>query len=88
MLFECDPEKEALNLKKHGVDFSTVGAAFADPRRVLAADRKHSANESRWFCIGKDGRGVLTASFTLREGTVRIISAGYWRKGRKIYENQ
>lgn len=88
MVFECDPEKEAINLFKHGVDFTTVGSAFSDPCRVIALDRKHSVQESRWQCIGHDGHGILTFTFTLRAGTVRVINAGYWRKGRKIYEKK
>jgi uncharacterized protein len=30
----------------------------------------------------------LTVRFTYREGVVRIIGAGYWRKGRRIYERE
>jgi hypothetical protein len=29
---------------------------------------------------------VMTVRFIVREGKVRIIGAGYWREGRKIYE--
>jgi hypothetical protein len=28
----------------------------------------------------------LTVRFTYRSGVIRIIGAGYWRKGKKIYE--
>jgi uncharacterized protein len=28
---------------------------------------------------------VMTVRFTWREQRIRIIGAGYWRKGRKIY---
>jgi hypothetical protein len=28
----------------------------------------------------------VTVRFTYREGVIRIYGAGYWRKGRKIYE--
>jgi hypothetical protein len=28
----------------------------------------------------------VTVRFTLREGVIRIYGAGYWRKGKKIYE--
>ena len=32
--------------------------------------------------------GIITVRFTYREGKVRIFGAGYWRKGRKRYEQQ
>jgi len=31
MVFECDPDMEKSNVAKHGVDFTTVPAAFNDP---------------------------------------------------------
>jgi hypothetical protein len=30
----------------------------------------------------------MTVRFTWRAGRIRIIGAGYWRKGKKIYEQQ
>jgi uncharacterized DUF497 family protein len=32
--------------------------------------------------------GVLTVRFTYRETVIRIIGAGYWRKGKAIYEDK
>ncbi|GHU08368.1 hypothetical protein FACS189431_4490 [Alphaproteobacteria bacterium] len=32
------------------------------------------------------GRGIATVRFTIRKGNIRIIGAGYWRKGNRIYE--
>lgn len=32
--------------------------------------------------------GVLTVRFTYRQHRIRIIGAGYWRKGRAVYEAQ
>lgn len=61
---------------------------FADPRRVIAEDRGHSEHERRYYCFGEVGGGVMTVRFTWREGVIRIIGAGYWRKGRKIYEEE
>lgn len=34
------------------------------------------------------GHGALTVRFAYREGVIRIIGAGYWRRGKKIYEEQ
>ena len=86
--FEWDERKDAENLKKHGVPFEFAQYAFTDPRRVIAEDAKHSHGEKRYYCIGQVGDGILTVRFTYREGVIRIIGAGYWRKGRKIYEAQ
>ena len=87
--FEWDREKETANVAKHGVDFSEAQSAFADPLLVVAADRGHSKSEPRLFCIGRSGGGgILTVRFTYRGETIRIIGAGYWRKGKKIYEEK
>jgi uncharacterized protein len=86
--FEWDPEKEAENEKKHGVAFSLAQYAFADPSRVIAEDLAHSASEKRYFCFGKVNDGILTVRFTYRDGVIRIYGAGYWRKGKTIYERE
>lgn len=84
--YEWDDVKEADNVRKHKVDFTLATRAFLDPRRVIRPDLLHSGLEPRYYCIGKVKEGVLTVRFTQRTGRVRIIGAGYWRKGRKIYE--
>lgn len=86
--FEWDPVKYRLNREKHGVSFQQAQHAFADPRRVIAQDRSHSADENRYYCFGKTGAGVLTVRFTWRNGMIRIIGAGYWRREKQIYEAQ
>jgi len=57
--FDWDRDKEAVNVAKHGVDFSEAQSAFADPMLVLAADKGHSLKEPRLFCIGRSGRGGI-----------------------------
>lgn len=86
--FEWDPEKDLLNQAKHGVSFSEAQLAFADPDRVVAEDRSHSHSEKRYYCFGRVGDGILTVRFTYRHGLIRIIGAGYWRKGKQIYERE
>ncbi len=89
MRFNWDKDKEAVNVAKHGVDFSEAQSAFADPLLVLAADKGHSQKEPRLFCIGRSVRGgIVTVRFTYRGETIRIIGAGYWGKGKKIYEEK
>ena len=84
--FEWDPDKDKVNRAKHGVSFAEAQFAFADPRRVIAEDLAHSGDEQRYYCFGAAGGGVLTVRFTYRGGIIRIIGAGYWRKGKHIYE--
>lgn len=84
--FEWDENKNQENVKKHGVDFEIAQYAFADPELVIAEDLVHSQKEKRFYCLGKVKGGVLTVRFTYRENSIRIIGAGFWRKGKKIYE--
>jgi uncharacterized protein len=86
--FEWDKKKNAENVKKHGVDFKTAQYAFIDQNRVIAQDLAHSRTEKRFYCFGKVKGGVLTVRFTYRTGKIRIIGAGFWRKGKSIYEKQ
>ena len=86
--FEWDAEEDRENRTKHGVSFKRAQYAFADPARVIAQDMTHSRDESRFFCFGRVGDGILTVRFTYREGAIRIFGAGYWRKGKKIYEQE
>ena len=84
--FEWDQEKDRENQRRHGVSFGLAQYAFADPARVIAQDISHSQDEDRFFCFGLAREGVLTVRFTYRAGVIRIFGAGYWRKGKRIYE--
>ena len=86
--FEWDENKDAENQEKHGMPFSLAQYAFADPRRVIAEDLTHSETEKRYFCFGVVDGGILTVRFTYRGSVIRIFGAGYWRKGKAIYEHE
>ena len=86
--FEWDDAKDRENLRKHGVPFSRAQFAFADPKRVIARDLAHSQSEPRFYCFGQVDEGVMTVRFTYRNDMIRIIGAGYWRKGKAIYESE
>lgn len=86
--FEWDENKDTENQEKHGVPFSLAQYAFADPRRVIAEDIAHSETEKRYFCFGEADGGILTVRFTCRGSVIRIFGAGYWRKGKAIYEHE
>ena len=87
-IFEWDDNKDAESQAKHQVSFQAAQAAFADPHRVIAKDLAHSEVEERFYCIGKADGGILTVRFTYRRKVIRIIGAGYWRKGKEIYEKE
>ena len=86
--FEWDDKKEQANIKKHTVSFIQAEQAFLDPNRIIVEDVEHSKTEQRFFCIGKVEGGIMSVRFTYRGEKIRIIGAGYWRGGRKIYEKQ
>lgn len=80
--------KDAENRTKHGIAFSLAQYAFGDPRRVVAEDLAHSGEEKRYFCFGRVDGGILTVRFAYRGRVIRIFGAGYWRKGKAIYERE
>jgi len=89
MEFEWNVSKNKLNIAKHGISFHEAKYVFSDNKRQIILDKKHSVNEKRYFCIGKTKDGnIATVRFTLRDSHIRIIGAGYWREGKKLYEQR
>jgi hypothetical protein len=86
--FEWDAAKDLGNQAKHYVPFVTAQEAFLDPHRVIAEDVSHGGLERRCYCIARVGAGILTVRFTLQRRVIRIFGAGYWRKGKRVYEKQ
>lgn len=87
-VFDWDEAKDVENQKKHGISFSLAQQAFRDPKRVVSKDLAHSQDEDRFLCLGCVDKDVMTVRFTFRENVIRIIGAGYWRKGRRFYEEE
>ncbi|MBI9086881.1 MAG: BrnT family toxin [Desulfobacterales bacterium] len=86
MEFEWSEAKNRINIEKHGVSFYDAQFAFADDRRIILEDVVHCVDEKRYFCIGETSCGVATVRFVWRGKKIRIFGAGYWRKGKKLYE--
>ena len=84
--FEWDETKDRIKLAKHGVSFVEAQRAFLDPHAVIGEDLAHSEHEMRHYCFGAVDGEIMTVRFTWRTGTIRIFGAGFWRKGRKAYE--
>ncbi|MBI4679948.1 MAG: BrnT family toxin [Nitrospirae bacterium] len=85
-LFVWDIEKEENNIRKHGINFTIASKSYYDPHRIIVIDEKHSEKEQRYFCIGKVNDCIITVRFIYRDNKIRIFGAGYWRKGRILYE--
>ncbi len=89
VVFEWDKRKDEINQEKHGVSFKQARQVFEDPKRLIVKDITHSTKkEDRLYCISKVKEGVLMVRFTYRDKKIRIFGAGFWRKGRRLYEQK
>lgn len=90
MEFEWNPNKAAINLKKHNISFQEVTTVFDDPLSVTFPDPDHSIGENRYVIIGMSGAGqLLVVCHTDREDQTRIISARRaTRQERRFYEER
>lgn len=84
--FEWNEDKNRINRKKHNISFEEAQYAFSDTKRIIAKDLEHSESEERYCCFGRIGENIVTVRFTYKNNKIRIIGAGYWRKGKLIYE--
>lgn len=73
--FEWDDKKAASNLKKHGVPFEEAIAIFLDPNRLDHHDGREAYGEDRFLAVGLTDTDVLVIAYTVRDDTIRIISA-------------
>ena len=69
MKFAWDENKNRINMETHGISFYDAQYAFADPKRLILEDVKHSDDEKRYFCIGFVNGGVATACDLPSEAT-------------------
>ncbi|SEF61717.1 hypothetical protein SAMN05421819_0596 [Bryocella elongata] len=79
MIFDWDENKNAANLRKHGVAFEDAVLVFDDPFHISLPDRIVEG-EQRWQMIGMaEGVLVLLLAHTLETNDedqyVRLISA-------------
>jgi uncharacterized DUF497 family protein len=86
-MFEYDPEKSAINLVKHGIDFEAAQALWKDSDRIDGPAT--SINEARHMVVGLiDGR-IWAAVVMDRGEKIRIISVRRARgKEAKAYDSQ
>ena len=76
--FEWDPEKAAVNLRKHGISFEEASTAFSDPFARIDFDPDHSEDDERFILLGlSTAARILVVCHCYRENdeVIRIISA-------------
>ena len=87
MNFQWDEQKNQSNLKKHGINFEAGSELWNDPNRVEI--QAPYPLENRRVLIGRTGKKIWTAIFTLRKDEVRIISVRRARrKETQLYEGE
>ena len=75
-IFEWNSEKNAINLRKHGLDFYAASEVFRDEYAVVRHDVSHSTEEDRFKIVGcVRGFRIAVVIFTDRNNITRIISA-------------
>ena len=82
--FHWDDEKAASNYEKHAVRFEAARDVFRDPFAVEFLDDRHDCGEDRFELIGMASGRLLTLVYTLRDETIRIISA----RGAEPFEHR
>jgi hypothetical protein len=76
LLFEWDPRKAQLNIKRHGISFDEASTAFSDPLSRTIDDPLQTQDEDRFVLIGQSVKGrLLVVVHSERGERVRIVSA-------------
>ena len=84
--FEWDPEKNKINLAKHGVSFEEASTVFLDINAIYIFDGNHSDAEERFVALGisNESRMLLVCHcYRDNDQITRIITA---RKAEKDEE--
>jgi len=86
-MFEWDDEKNAANIRKHGISFGEASLVFQNPHFSRDDDR-FAYDEARTITIGTIGFAVfVVVAHTDRAGKIRILSARKaTRRERKSYD--
>ena len=85
MQYSYDKSKEALNLKKHGLDFDNAKQVIESNKTVTFEDNRFDYGEPRYITLGLL-QGVLVVIVTSEtENEIRIISM---RKAEKHEQTQ
>jgi uncharacterized protein len=74
MRIEFDADKDAANLKKHGVSLAFAVQVLADTHRLDLLDVRFNYPEDRFVTYGSVENRIWVCVFTMRGDTYRIIS--------------
>lgn len=80
MVITWDKNKNASNIKKHGISFDDAAEVFDDPLHISVLDKRFDYFEERWITIGLSKKGTILVvghlySLTSGEETLRVITA-------------
>ena len=82
--FEWDEGNSNKNWHLHGVTDGECEDVFFNLPLIIAADEKHSADEMRFFALGRtDAERRLFIAFVVRKRLIRVISARDMTKSEK-----
>jgi uncharacterized DUF497 family protein len=85
MTFEYDPDKSAINLVKHGIDFEQAQLLWLDSNALEI--KAKSDTENRFALIGRIDDKIWIAFYTYRGESIRLISVRRTRENEKrIYD--
>lgn len=86
--FEWDSGNIDKNFKKHNVSCQESEEVFNNQPLLVAEDKNHSKNETRFHVLGKSNSNrYLFLSITIRNQKIRIISIrDMSKKEKKEYE--
>jgi uncharacterized DUF497 family protein len=85
-IFEWDDHKSNANKFKHGIDFDQAKALWDDPSRVEI--KASFPDEERNILIGKIEEKIWAVIFTVRNQSIRIISARRAREKEALLYGQ
>jgi len=80
--FEWDENKRRANVAKHGIDFVDALEIFTDPKHFTFRSTSHSG-EKRYVSVGLSKGRIVAVVSTLREESLRVISARSARKNER-----
>ncbi len=86
--FEWDDVKNAINKRKHGVDFLEALTVFYDEQAIIISDPDHSLDEERFIALGISNMAdilIVCHCYRQNDEVIRIISA---RKASKSESRQ
>jgi uncharacterized protein len=80
-----DPRKNERNIRERGLSFERA-AEFDFGTAITVEDKRRDYGEVRYRVLGRIGAELHALVFTLREGTLRVISLRRAnRKERRLY---